>query len=155
MEHEPLIVPELRLAILWQEVEDTDPSGHRRIGRGYRVAFTVGHEAMDRPVLVLPVNGSQRFHRTALQEPAFAPGKLLVLRPEPGNPYDPDAVAVWDAGERHHVGYVPAEQSKSIAEGMRAGSSYEARVVWEWLTLDGERTHIRMIVSRSQEGHGV
>jgi len=127
-------------------VEETDRAGHRRIGRGYRVSFTIGSAANGTAVLVLPVNGSQKFHDRALQEPVFAPGQLLHLRPEPTNPYDTNAVMVWDSEERHHVGYVPAEQAASIAEGIQDGRSY-ARVIWEWLTVDGERTHLRMLVS--------
>jgi hypothetical protein len=122
-----------------------DSVGERRIGRGYRVSFTIGRQRSHLP-LILPVNGSERFHSEALQDPAFAPGRRLSLRPQPDNPYNHNAVMVWDEGGRLHVGYVPAEYSALLADQMNQAVLVQARVVWEWLNLAEKRTHIRMLV---------
>ena len=59
----------------------------------------------ERGLLVLAVAGA-RFHQEALQSEGAAPGRRLVLRPEPENEHDPDAVAV-DTEHGEHLGFVP------------------------------------------------
>jgi hypothetical protein len=47
----------------------------------------------------------------------FAPGDALKLVPEPDNPHDESAIAVWgtDAiGQDLHLGYIPADFAASI-----------------------------------------
>jgi hypothetical protein len=46
------------------------------------------------------------------------PGELLTLAPEPENPYDPNAIAVWRKDGRQ-LGYLPREQAEEIAGRMR------------------------------------
>ncbi len=50
----------------------------------------------------------------ALQAKAFEPGNTILLVPEPENPHDPNAIAVYDADHQLHVGYVPANECKRI-----------------------------------------
>jgi hypothetical protein len=53
-------------------------------------------------------------HRpSALASDAAAPGRSLVLRPEPENPHDPHAVAV-DLATGEPVGYVPREYAPAV-----------------------------------------
>jgi hypothetical protein len=57
----------------------------------------------------------------ALQDERFRPLSEVLLRPEPENPHDPDAVGVWDQAGTLQVGYVPANLSGDIASQLRAG----------------------------------
>src|SRR2546426_6882489 len=60
-------------------------------------------------------------HRTeALQSPAFAAGAPLTLVPEPENPYDPNAVGVWDGARAKQAGYIPREHAARIGKRLRA-----------------------------------
>jgi HIRAN domain len=61
----------------------------------------------DRGLRVMNVAGA-RFHDEALQSDAAAPGRRLVLRAEPDNPHDPNAIAV-DTEEGLHLGFVPRD----------------------------------------------
>jgi hypothetical protein len=49
-----------------------------------------------------------------LQDDAFAPGRRLVLAPEPHNEHDPHAIGIWDAEQRLQVGYVPADVAREL-----------------------------------------
>jgi HIRAN domain len=49
-------------------------------------------------------------HRTdVLQRPEFNPGELLKLLAEYSNPYDRNAVSVWDRAGTLMIGYVPKD----------------------------------------------
>lgn len=145
-----LVIPELDVDVPWTEATQSGRSGDRRMGRGYRVSFTLGQDRTRLP-LVLPVNGSDRFHSAELQDEAFAPGSWLSFRRQPDNPYDPNAVMVFDAGGRLHIGYVPAEHASLVVELMEHGVNLRAQAIWEWLSESGTRTHIRMLVYEQSE----
>lgn len=49
------------------------------------------------------------------------------LRREPHNPYDRNAISVHCIGR--HMGYVPREMAKYLAQKMDAGEEYEAKFV--------------------------
>jgi hypothetical protein len=68
----------------------------------------------------------------ALQDAALAPGSRLSLRPEPANPHDSNAVAVWDHSGRLHVGYVPADICSEVSRELRSGSQLEGLVLREY-----------------------
>lgn len=55
-------------------------------------------------------------------------GKALELVPEPGNPYDPDAVALYYEGSK--LGFVPRELNGNLAQLLAFGHTgvFEARV---------------------------
>lgn len=81
----------------------------------------------------------------ALQGPAFAPGSMLRLIPEPENPHDPKAVSVWDAEENRQVGYVPREHAPDIFRALRSGERLLCLSMWE--VMDGEkRVGLRALV---------
>jgi hypothetical protein len=69
-------------------------------------------------LMVVTVAGA-RFHEDALQSEGAAPGRRLVLRPEPENEHDPDAVAV-DTEQGEHLGFVPRGVN---IEGLRSAVS--------------------------------
>jgi hypothetical protein len=76
----------------------------------------------------------------ALQDDAFAPGRPLALVPEPDNPHDANAVAVWDAERRLQAGYVPAEVAPELA------GDEQAVALWEFLE-DGRRIGLRILIA--------
>lgn len=47
------------------------------------------------------------FRPDALQRLEFLPSCEIALVPEPKNKHDPNAIGVWDANRRYHVGYLP------------------------------------------------
>lgn len=55
------------------------------------------------------------------------PGERLDLRPEPGNPYDANAVAVMRGAIR--LGYLPREANAPVARLLAAGCPVAAEVV--------------------------
>ena len=74
-----------------------------------------------------------------LQDDAFAPGRRLALVPEPDNPHDRHAVAVWDAERRLQVGYVPAEVARELTGDEQAVSLWEFRD-------EGRRVGLRVLL---------
>ena len=66
------------------------------------------------------------------------PGMDLVLRREPNNAYDPDAIAVFCDGEQ--VGYVTAEIADTFAEDLDAGAIEMRAVVSEVTGGTAEKT---------------
>jgi hypothetical protein len=78
----------------------------------------------ERGLIVTGVAGA-RFHEEALQSEGASPGRRLVLRPEPENPHDPDAVAV-DTEQGEHLGFVPKEMATGV-KGWSAVALRESR----------------------------
>ncbi len=89
------------------------------------------HEASDPRCIYSNVAGVS--HRAeALQQKCFSPGEQIILRPEPTNAYDPNAVAVLDNSGTFQVGYVPAALSGRVAEDFRNGSPLSGIVISEF-----------------------
>jgi hypothetical protein len=93
----------------------------------------------DERLLVVPLAGAS-YRLEALQDDALAPGSRLALVPEPENPHDPDAVAVWDAERRVQAGYVPAEVAPDVAPDAQAVA------LWELRGEDGRRVGLRVLI---------
>jgi len=94
----------------------------------------------DPRLLVIKVAGTS-YRSEELQDDAFAPGRRLALVREPDNPHDPDAVAVWDAGRRIQVGYVPA----TFAPELRGDE--QAVALWELRDDGGRRVGLRVLLA--------
>ena len=75
----------------------------------------------DPRIRVLPVAGVS-FRPEALDDSSFEPGRLLALVPEPDNPHDPNAVAVWNEERTLQAGYVPREVAPELAGDEQAVS---------------------------------
>ena len=80
------------------------------------------------------------YRKEALQDSAFSPGKRLAVLPDPANPVDPEALAVWDSTHKLHIGYVPEDCShkmkkRMIEEGLTYISIWENRVGKERVAL--------------------
>ena len=94
----------------------------------------------DPRLLVIKVAGTA-YRAEELQDDAFAPGRRLALVPEPDNPHDPDAVAVWDADRRLQAGYVPATFAPELRGDEQAVS------LWELRDDGGRRVGLRALIA--------
>jgi hypothetical protein len=95
-----------------------------RLDRGYRLRDAATGEPVrweDERIRVVPVAGVS-YRADALDDPSFDPGRLLALVPEPENPHDPNAVAIWNAGRTLQLGYVPAATAPELAGDEQAVS---------------------------------
>ena len=78
-------------------------------------------------------------------------GCELRLVPEPDNPHDPNAIAVWDAEAKVKAGYVPRALAPEIGEMLARDRVRTVRSAWEWRDLsDGKRFGLHVLVSRSE-----
>jgi HIRAN domain len=95
-------------------------------------------------------------HRAeALQEKCFSPGAKIMLRPEPTNAYDSNAVAVWDDSGTVQVGYVPATLSERVAESFRNGNPLSGVVISEFRlnSKHGKRVGLHVLLVPLGELH--
>ncbi len=110
---------------------------------GYWLRDAATNEAVrwsDERLLVVPLAGAS-YRLEALQDEAFAPGRPLALVPEPENPHDPNAVAVWDADRRLQAGYVPAEQAPRVSQDAQAVA------LWDLRDEGGRRVGLRVLIA--------
>ncbi|MGI8479285.1 MAG: HIRAN domain-containing protein [Gaiellaceae bacterium] len=61
----------------------------------------------DPRIRVIPVAGVS-YRPEVLDDPSSDPGRRLSLVPEPENPHDPNAVAIYNEDRTLQLGYVPA-----------------------------------------------
>jgi len=86
-------------------------------------------------------------HEEALQDEAFAPGRLVRLVAEPFDPTDPDAVGVWDDDELRQAGTLPEETAAVVCAAAQAGLEHRALVLWELRSsCDDRRERIGLLV---------
>jgi hypothetical protein len=82
-------------------------------------------ELLERGLRVVGVAGAGQHHAEALLSDDAEPGRPLELRRDPGNPHDPNAIAVH-ARDGRQLGWVPrevaAELAPEIDEGMPAAA---------------------------------
>ena len=64
------------------------------------------------------------------------PGNRLRLVREPGNPHDPDAVAVYRGAT--HIGYLPRRVNRDVADRIMSADSVSAIVTAEPIIEKGE-----------------
>ena len=104
----------------------------------------VGREAAaERGLIVTAVAGAGRHHAEAL--PSVELGQPLTLRRDPGNPHDPNAIAVH-AGEQ--VGWVPRDLAIDVAADLDAGRPWSALALREQRASPREpRTGITMLLA--------
>jgi hypothetical protein len=95
-----------------------------RAGAGYRVRDAATGEVVrweDPRILVVPVAGVS-FRPESLEDPSFEPGRAVSLVPEPDNPHDSNAVAVWNEERTLQLGYVPREIAPQLTGDEQAVS---------------------------------
>ena len=95
-----------------------------------------------------------------LQDDSFRPGQELALVPEPENPYDPNAIAVWNADRTFQAGYIPANEAVRIGKKLADGQ-HRCYSMWEMFDANGRRVSLRILllrdgasVSWEREGEG-
>jgi hypothetical protein len=90
-----------------------------------------------------------KYRPAALADKRFAHGSQIVLRAEPDNEHDENAVGIWDASRKLHVGYVPATLSAEVAALMRAGTALGGQVIREFRagSARGKRIAIHVILA--------
>src|SRR4051794_35975147 len=107
-------------------------------------------ELAARGLQVTGVAGAGRHHSEALQSDAAAPGKSLALRRDPGNPHDPNAIAVDAGGEQ--VGWVPREVAAELAPELDAGNPWSAVALRELRASPRDpRTGLTMLLAAAPE----
>jgi HIRAN domain-containing protein len=87
-------------------------------------------ELAERGLVLSGVAGAARFHDEALQSREASPGCLLVLRRDPANEHDPNAVAVL-TGDGSPLGFVPREVAAPLAAALDEGRTWSAVVLRE------------------------
>jgi HIRAN domain len=113
---------------------------------GYWLRDAATGDAMkwdDPRVRVVKLAGAS-YRAEALQDGGFAPGRRLVLVPEPENEHDPNAVAVYDSERRVQAGYVPAEVAPELRGDEQAVS------LWEFRGEDGQRIGLRVLLAPAE-----
>jgi HIRAN domain len=78
------------------------------------------------------------------QSADFSPGAPLQVVPEPDNPKDPNALAVWNADATLFVGYIPS----FIAEELQLRPVQREALALSEVRNGGRRIHIGILVSR-------
>jgi hypothetical protein len=111
----------------------------------------LGEYLPDSRLLYCKIAGAR--HYPALYESRFKPGSIGLLRPEPENAYDANAVAVWDGEGSVQVGYIPAVLSGDIASRIRAGEKLVVFVLREIRrqSQSGQRAAFHVLVMPDQE----
>ena len=71
-----------------------------------------------------------RFHAEAFKEAQVVRGDRVTLRPEPENPYDRFAIAVYK--EERRVGYVPRHYTGQIHKAIADKIDYDVCVESAW-----------------------
>ena len=117
-------------------------AGYHLVGADGRFLGRDAPELAAAGLIVTGVSGVS--HRPeAVASDAAAPGRPLLLRPEPDNPHDPNAVAVLlETGEP--LGYVPREIAPSVGDGWSAVVLRERRA-----TPREPRTGVTMLLARA------
>jgi len=106
------------------------------------------HHASDPRCIYSNVAGVS--HRAEpLQQDCFSPGEQIMLRPEPTNAYDANAVSVWDSSGTVQVGYVPAVLSARVAEEFRSGNPLGGMVISEFRqgSKHGKRVGLHVLLA--------
>lgn len=90
----------------------------------------------------------------ALQDAAFDPGREVRLVPEPDNPVDADAVAVWSLDESRQAGYLPegAIEKRDIAMLLHEDVELRAFVRWQELDDRDRRRGLDLLVLEPDTG---
>jgi hypothetical protein len=97
-------------------------------------------------ILVCKVAGVT--HHEGMQADDAGPGRPFALVPEPENPYDPNAVAIWDAGRKVQVGYVPRDLARTVSSALEAGTRLEAMCLAELIRKPREeRVGLRVLLA--------
>jgi hypothetical protein len=105
----------------------------------------------ERGLVVAGVAGAEQHHADVLQSDGAAPGRPLVLRRDPDNEYDPNAIAV-DTAAGAQAGWVPREIAAELAPALDAGTAWAAVVLRERRASPRDpRSGLTMLLARGDE----
>jgi len=108
-------------------------------------------ELLARGLHVARVAGAARHHAAALASDEVEPGRPLVLRREPDNPHDPNAIAVLTPGGEQ-VGWVPRDLAERIAPELDAGETWSVLALREQRPSPRDpRSGVTMLLARAAE----
>ena len=109
-------------------------------------------ELAERGLRVCGVAGAAQHHGEALASEVAAPGSPLRLRRDPGNPHDPNAIAVDTADGSGQLGWVPRELAAEVAPDIDAGRPYAAVVLREQRRSPRDpRRGLTMLLAEAEE----
>jgi len=98
----------------------------------------------------------------AAEHPDFAPGRDLVLRPEPDNPFDPNAIGVWNADATIQAGHLPAVIVRDLSRlpgerhGLVVGEMFEGpEHLGLWVIVAREPITLNLIDEQRAPPHHV
>ena len=103
-------------------------------------------ELIDAGARVVALAGIQ--HHPDAQRGDFGVGRFVLLRPDPANPVNPNALAIWSSDGRYLAGYVPEDDLERI----RAATPRPVvgLVVWDhWTWRPRTRLGIRILLGPS------
>jgi hypothetical protein len=80
----------------------------------------------------------------AIQDPTFAPGSPISVVPEPDNPFDPDALGVWNADRSIEAGFVP----RIIGSWLGTSPTPRVGLVLREHLEDGRRVALDLVIAR-------
>ncbi len=128
-------------------------SGYGLVDEDGRYLARDAPQLAERGLRVTGVAGAARHHDEALQSDDAAPGRTLVLRRDPANEHDPNAIAVLTgAGGREQVGWVPREVAAQVAPELDAGTAWSALVLRDARASPRDpRTGLTMLLARAAE----
>jgi hypothetical protein len=120
-----------------------DPASGHYLGRD-------APELAARGLRVTGVAGAAAHHDQALASGEAAPGRLLVLRRDPANPHDPNAIAVDTATPpAQQLGWVPRAVAAELAPELDAGVRWTAMVLREQRASPRDpRSGVTMLLAR-------
>lgn len=143
--------PPLRLSFERHDWRFEGGAGDAVEGRGYVLRDGERSLSWTSPALteagieVVKVAGTS-YRLDDLQDSGFAPGSPLLLRPEPDNPHDRNAIGVWSQTGSAQAGYVPKEQAAALTRRLR-DEALETLALWEWRGADQRRVGLRILIA--------
>jgi HIRAN domain len=121
-----------------------DPDSGRFLGRD-------DPSLTERGLIVAGVAGAGLHHSDVLQGEGVAPGRPLVLRRDPGNEHDTNAIAV-DTADGGQAGWVPREIAAGLAPALDRGEAWAAVVLRERRPSPRDpRSGLTMLLARGDE----
>jgi hypothetical protein len=123
-------------------------AGYQLVGADGRYLARDAPELVAAGLHVAGVAGAGRHHADALQSDSAAPGRPLLLRRDPQNEYDANAIAVeTEAGEP--LGFVGRELAAQIAPSLDRGEPWSALVLREQRASPRDpRTGLTMLLAQ-------
>ena len=95
--------------------------------------------------------GAAAHHAEALRAADVEPGRPLVLRRDPDNEHDPNAIAV-ESADGAQVGWVPRELAAELAPALDGGAEWSAIVLREQRPSPRDpRSGITMLLAAAAE----